>query len=294
MNRKFLLCLLLLFTNLLTPAYSASTPQVFAGGYIGMQSLANPQSSNEFRRLGGGLYIHNSGWGTLSPSEKHQILTLFRNGPIGIEIGYGEGKEFGGWPALVNKEYVNSRVHESFFLVNCFDKNKYPTPASWGNFVHAIQVSSNSHSQIVPIIGYPNMNRGVNNDTAMENHMVSNFQPFQQLIKISGAIALDAPGNYFFGRNQVYKNWITDAVAWSRSQGFKVYLIISPHLSGKGFPSSSQQFLNYLSERGLMPDVIISENFLTPIPNNFINLVGSEQQPYSTLGVGLKLLQKYH
>lgn len=272
----------------------AESPAIYSGGFIGMQSLAVPENSIKYRQAGGNLYIHNSGWGTLNSEQKKKITSLFKNQKTGIEIGYGTGSQSGGWPALIQREYVSAGIHANFYLVNCFSKNTFPTKQEWQEFIYAIQAKTSPQTPVVPIIGYPNTNRGIKNDDAMINHMLSNFLPFQQLIRESKAIALDAPGNYFFGRNQVYKNWITDAISWSRSHGYTVYLILSPHQSGAGYLAASEQFLDYLQKRGLMPDVVISENFLNPAPAGFINVVGSEQKPFTTLGVALRLLEKYH
>jgi hypothetical protein len=278
------------------PVCKAEPPTFYSGGFIGMQSLAVPENSAKYRQAGGNLYIHNSGWGTLNSEQKEKITSLFKNSKTGIEIGYGKGKQSGGWPTLIQREYVDAGIHAHFFLVNCFSTNTFPSKEAWQHFVSAIQAKTSSQTPVVPIIGYPNVNRGNKNrnDEAMINHMVSNFLPFQQIIRESHAIALDAPGNYFFGRNQVYKNWITDAISWSRSRRYTVYLILSPHQSGLGYLAASERFLNYLQTRGLMPDVVVSENFLNPPPAGFINVVGSDLQPFTTLGVGLRLLDKYH
>lgn len=295
MNLKTPIVLLLFILGLSSSISQASQPKIYSGGFIGMKSLAIPENSGKYRQLGGNLYIHNSGWSTLNSEQKKKIAALFKDRSTGIEIGYGSGKSFGGWPALVQREYVDAGIQAEFFLVNCFTgQNQFPKATQWHDFIQAIHSKTRQTTPVVPILGYPNFNRGKKNDEALLTHMVSNFTPFQQLIRESRAIALDAPGNYFFGRNQIYKNWITDAISWSRSRGFTVYLILSPHLSGAGYLKNSEQFLNYLESRDLLPDVIVSENFLNPPPAVNPNAVGSEKQPSSTLGVGLRLLEKYH
>lgn len=40
---------------------------VFAGGVAGIEDLTNSANSAAFRAAGGGLYLHNSGWGLLNP-----------------------------------------------------------------------------------------------------------------------------------------------------------------------------------------------------------------------------------
>jgi hypothetical protein len=50
---------------------------VYAGGVAGIESLCDKNNSSLFRVVGGNLYIHNTGWMTLSEDQRFDIIDVF-------------------------------------------------------------------------------------------------------------------------------------------------------------------------------------------------------------------------
>lgn len=67
-----------------SPATAHSSIKIYAGGVAGVEALARPETSAKFREAGGGLYLHNNGWASLSLTQKRQTLVNFKNLPVAI------------------------------------------------------------------------------------------------------------------------------------------------------------------------------------------------------------------
>ena len=67
-----------------TPATKAACA-IFAGGVAGVADLTVSANSAGFRAAGGGLYLHNNGWGSLNVAQRKQVLEIFSNAPVAIE-----------------------------------------------------------------------------------------------------------------------------------------------------------------------------------------------------------------
>jgi hypothetical protein len=141
---------------------------------------------------------------------------------------------------------------------------------------------------ILPTFEYQNF--GPNIKTLAQNH-VSRSEWFQGILHQAGGIVLDTPSGYFFSREPAYRNWVVDALQWTRRQGLKSIVIASPHNSKAQFAEHTRRYLAYLREHNAMPDIIVSENYSGEAPADYPNRVGSEAEPNTALGVAWMLLK---
>lgn len=270
----------------------AADPKVpiYAGGVAGITDLADPNNSKSFRAAGGGLYLHNSGWTPLQRMQKEQILDVFKGSPIAIEIGYGVKDRVKAWATLVKTSYIDLGIKPVFICANAFAEGNEPSEAEWKDFVKGVRATGTPKETLVlPTFEYQNF--GKNQKTLLTNR-VSVSTRFQAIIRVSGGLVLDAPPGYFlYEREPAYREWVVDAIQWTRKQNLKAVLIVSPHKSSLNYPDHTQQMLTFLRQRSAMPSAIVSENYVEQPPKDYPNVVGSETRRSTTLGVAYSLLK---
>jgi hypothetical protein len=260
--------------------------QVYAGGVAGVAALANPETSIKYRKSAGGLYLHNNGWAALTPVQQQQVLTNFENLPVALELGFGEGPE--AWANRLQTGYLAMGIKPAFIAANAFAGEKVPTAEQWRNFSRTLRATALSAStQILPTFEYANFGLNL---TTLSGNTVSKREDFQAIIKIAGGMVLDSPPGYSFNREENYRNWIIDAIQWTRKQGFTVVWITSPHTFYDRYRDDTEKFLRFLSQNGALPTIIVSENYEDNPPKNYLNIVGHENDPNTTLGVAWYLL----
>jgi hypothetical protein len=265
---------------------AATDIQVYAGGVAGLAALTRPAVSARFRAAGGGLYLHNDGWGALTANEQRQILSLFRDRPVAIELGFKEGPE--PWSRRLADGYLALGIKPAFIAANAFDGNNKPTPELWKRYSQILRAAGlPASTQILPTFEYANF--GPNLATLADN-TVSRRKDFQDIIETAGGLALDTPPGYAFAREEGYRAWIIDAIQWSRKRGWTVVWITSPHVFPQSFRDDTRNFLELLNEHHALPTVIVSENYAANAPANYSNIVGNENQRDTTLGVAWYLL----
>ncbi len=135
--RPWVACILMV--NSATPNCQAGAPKtpVYAGGVAGIKDLLDPNNSRAYRAAGGGLYLHNSGWTPLDRRQKEQILQVFKESPIAIEIGYGVKDRVQAWATLVKTSYLDLGIKPDFICANAFAEQNEPSEADWKVFVKA-------------------------------------------------------------------------------------------------------------------------------------------------------------
>lgn len=266
------------------PAY-----RVFAGGVAGIEDLLNPANSKEFRAAGGGLYLHNSGWAKLNLSQKQQVINLFQGSPVGLELGFGAGARANAWDAECKRQFFDLGVRSDFIAANAFADNNHPTVEQWAGYMKALRANGAPPTMLIlPTFEYQNFRQNI--QTLAQNH-VSQSAWFQGILRQAGGIVFDTPSGYFFSREQAYRDWVVDALQWSRRQGLKSVVIASPRTSKNQFAEHTRRYMDYLRQHNAMPDVIVCENYNPKAPADYPNRVGSEAEPNTTLGVAWMLLK---
>lgn len=266
------------------PAY-----QVYAGGVAGIEDLLNPTNSQAFRAAGGGLYLHNSGWGRLSRAQQQQVIKVFHGAPVALELGFGAGAHAQAWAAACKRSYLDLGLRPVFIAANAFASDNHPTVEQWVAYMHALRaVGVPSTTLILPTFEYQNFRPNL--QTLAQNH-VSRSAWFQGLVRQASGIVLDTPSGYFFSREQAYQDWVVDALRWTRQQHLKSVVIASPHTSKSQFAEHTRRFLLYLKEHHALPDVMVCENYTSKAAADYPNRVGSEAAPNTTLGVAWMLLK---
>lgn len=264
-----------------------SVPAVFTGGVAGVSDLADPANSTQYRALGGGLYLHNNGWHLLSDAERLRVLEVFGDAPIAIELGFNP---IDGWPGLYENEYLRYGIEPELIAANAFDGNNLPTPEQWAQYTEGMRAAGvGEDTRILPTFEYANF--GENLATLADNTL-SQRDDFQQIVIAAGGMVIDAPPQYFFDRELGYREWIVDAIRWCNARGHFCVVIVSPHHAAERFPEFVDRFVLYMEENEAVVDAWVCENYHGDAPEDYVNTVGNEDEPATTLGVGLSLRQR--
>jgi len=262
---------------------------VFAGGVAGVEALTVATNSSAFRAGGGGLYLHNNGWGSLTPAQRAQTLGIFSNAPVAIELGFGGATASAfAWASACRRNYLALGINPEFIAANAFAGNNHPTPEQWSAYMSALRTAGVPASTLIlPTFEYQNFRPNI---ATLGQNVVSRQPVFQSIIRTAGGIVLDSPSGYFFDREPAYRDWVVDAIHWTHAQGLKTVVIASPHSSKNNFATHSLQFLAYLRAHRAVPDIFAVENYNPNPPADYPNYVGNENQTNTALGVA-RLLQ---
>ena len=269
----------------------AAEARVYAGGVAGVEDLVSPEHSAAYRAAGGGLYIHNSGWGALKRDQQTVVLHVFEHAPVALELGFGANPDGAGrWASACRQNYVDQGIRPVFVAANAFDGNAHPTLAQWKTYTLALRTVGGlpATTLVLPTFEYANFGPNI---PLLTTNKLSQSPLFQSLVKEAGGIVLDAPCGYFFSREQNYRDWIIDALAWTKAQHFKTVLIASPHDTGAKYAEEAQKYVRFLTAQGVLPDIVVCENYVEPTPPGYPNRVGDEKSPETVLGVALGLLK---
>ena len=294
--KKYLISFFAAFGLLAITANAAVSPgkiAVFAGGVAGVAALTEATNSAAFRAAGGGLYLHNNGWSALTSSQKRQVLAVFSNTPVMVELGFGGSeKSAKAWAGIWGKSYRTYGIEPKFIAANAFAGNNHPTPEQWLAYMAALRAAGvGTNTLILPTFEYQNFRP--NMATLMQNVVSQNTQ-FQAIVRAAGGIVLDTPSGYFFSREQAYRDWAVDAIRWTQAQGLKAVVIVSPHSSKNNFAADARKFLDYVRAHQAEPDVLAVENYTGKPAADYPNRVGNEDEINTALGVArsLQLLNK--
>lgn len=267
------------------PASAQSkTPHVFVGGVSGIQSLTNPANSTRFRAGGGGLYLHHSGWTRLSMAEKDAVQKAFAGRDYAVEIGYNTASP-AAWISSYVKNYLGRGIHPVFITANAFSSARLPTPDQWNSWIAGFrQAGVDARTKILPTFEYANFRR---NMESLGQNRVSQRADFQAMITASRGIVLDTPSQYFFGREEAYREWVLDAIQWTHLHGFQVVVIVSPRNAGTQYDEQTALYVDYLNQHHALPDIFSVENYSMLDPTIYPNIVGNEDVPHQQLGCAL-------
>jgi len=281
---RLLAGLLILACARLEPLYAEIS--IYAGGIAGVEALTDAGNSTQYRKAGGGLYLHNDGWARLDQSQQKQVLSNFTGKPIAIELGFREGAS--AWAARLQSAYLDQGILPDFIAANAFDQNNRPVPREWRHYTEALRGTSlPATTLILPTFEYANF--GMNRETLSRN-TVTLREDFQEIIRAAGGLVLDVPPGYAFQRERAYRDWVLDAIRWSDSRGYTVVWICSPHNRHDSFRNDARRFLRYLERHDALPQIIVVENYTHEPSNVYPNIIGHEDQKDTILGVATFLL----
>jgi hypothetical protein len=254
----------------------------YAGGVAGINDLANPANSANYRAAGGGLYLHGRAWNKLDDHQKRQILSAFRGAPVGVETGWGVGGHVKAWAKQLKEKYLDYGIRPDFIAVNAFAGNNRPTPGAWKEYVDAMRaVGLPTSTHVLPTFEYQNFKSNIK---TLRSNTVSSSPDFQEIIQAAGGLVMDTPPRYSMHREQAYRDWVTDAIQWANSRGLVSVVILSPWNSGKRWNEDTRQYLEYLGSHNAVPTALVCENYANPELPNYPNPVGNERDPSTALG----------
>ena len=271
-----------------TPIFCAEFiyPRLFVGGVSGIDALATPGNSDQYRADGGGIYLHTSGWAPLSAAVKDEIQATFAGQDYAVEIGFS-ATDPSSWVSRYLIDYHNRGIRPAFITCNAFSSGDVPTPTQWSNFVTAFRNAGiDNRTRILPTFEYQNFSQNI---STLSSNKVSLRADFQQIITTSAGIVLDTPSSYFFEREPAYRVWVVDAIQWTRSQGFSAVVIISPHNASTQYDEKTALYVDYLKTHDALPNMFAVENYSTEDPATYPNIVGSEDVAHQQLGCARRL-----
>ena len=257
---------------------------VFAGGVAGVEALTVATNSSAFRASGGGLYLHNNGWCSLNLAQRRQVLKIFSNAPVALELGFGGSPNSAqAWATFYQRNYLALDIQPKFIAANAFAENNHPTSKQWSAYMAALHAAGvPTNTLILPTFEYQNFRPNL---ATLAQNVVNRHAEFQTIIRAAGGIVLDTPSGYFFLRETAYHDWVVDAIRWTRAESLKTVVIISPHNSKNNFSADTRRFLDYLRDHQAVPDIFAVENYTANSPADYPNRVGNESQPITALGV---------
>ena len=289
--KKFILLLALL---LATPVHAQELKKakIYAGGCSGIHSMIAPTASDVYRKRGGGLYLHNSGWDKLTKAQQLKLLQTFEGAPIGIEIGNTSIN----WPNRLKNGYINLGIKPHFVTVNVFMRKarkkgqKYGTPnvptvKEWATIHANLAKVAPKETIIVPTFEFPNFGE---HRHQLLTHRISQHTPFKQIVHKSKGFTLDIPPAVFLRREDNYKIWVIDALKYARTKRLTSILIISPDDSGTNFTKHTNEFLTTLYRHNALPTVIAVENYVWR-SKDWPNRVGHQSINNTILGLANRL-----
>lgn len=269
---------------------AADSPRIFAGGVAGVAALADAPASARFRAAGGGLYLHNNGWAALAPAQQEAVVRHFAGAPVGVELGFGVGDHARAWGKVWREKYAGHGLRPAFIAANAFANNNQPTAAQWRDYRAALHAAGVAETTLIlPTFEYQNFRPNI--PTLAEN-TVTRSPVFQEIIRAAGGLVLDTPCGYFFGREPAYRDWVVDAIRWTRARQLIAAVIASPHRSAEKFGADTDRFLAHLRNHDAMPDIVVVENYEPKPAPDYPNVVGPESNPQTALGVALGLVTR--
>ena len=273
---------------------------VFVGGVSGIESLADPQSSVQYRADGGGIYLHHTGWSSdrLTNAQRNSIINnIWKDHSFGVELGFHDNNTTS-WQNAYKKLYHDLGIRPAFITCNAFSSDRVPDVDDWVATIDAFRAVGVSDD--VPIYAtFEYQNFPTKMLTLMDN-LVSERKDFQDIIRASKGLTLDIPPTVYFRRlnhtnpnARKYHEWMIDAIKWTRDNGFKVGMIISPNDSRTRYDKDTEAFLNVLLEQEALADFYVVENYSPADPQTYSNPVGNEDTPYHQLGCARLVVQKF-
>lgn len=259
---------------------------VYAGGVLGFRDMLRPDASADFRRRGGGLFLHNTAWGNLAEQERRELLGIYAGKAIAIEIGYDKSGKTD-WPHWLKGAYIDLGITPHFVTVNIFADQHVPSVVEWRTTHERLKASVPKNTLVVPTFEFANFGAHSNR---LAKEKISLSEPFQQIIQIAGGLTIDAPPRVLLTREQAYRDWVVDAIQYARRKRLRSILIMSPDSSAEDFPHHTTQAISRLTSVNAMPDVVVVENYVDG-PPTYPNRVGNDANPVTTLGLANRLLK---
>ncbi len=260
--------------------------KVYAGGVSGFRDMLDAKGSDDFRKHGGGLFLHNSAWGKIDVQERRRVLDIFSGQPVAIEIGYDKSGKTD-WAHWLKGAYIDLGIRPHFVTVNIFANKNVPTVEEWRAIHDKLKAKVPDGTLVVPTFECANF--GVHRDRLVRDRL-SVSRPFQEIVEIAGGLTIDAPPRVLLNREQAYRDWVVDALRFARRKQLMSALIVSPNQSASRFPSDALRAVNGLKSAKAAPDILIVENYVEAA-SNYPNRVGNDRNPVTTLGLANRLLK---
>jgi len=263
--------------------------RVFVGGVAGLDSIQYPRNSEKYRIVGGDLYLHGVGWGRLTIDERKKILDTFKKANIGIEVGFGTGYLHDkAWANRLQDRYLELGINPFFITSNAFGKGNVPTFERWNEFSNNLRSESNLDDEalILPTLEYANFSNDLKNNHIRDNKII------KSIVDQSKGFVLDSPPEYYFNRNNEYREWCIDLIKYGLEKEYTAAWIISPHFAGKKFDVYTYKLLCELRDRDVIPSVIVVENYNAKDDSDYVNVVGNENKDDTCIGIAWDIVNE--
>ena len=276
------------------------TASIFVGGVSGIESLADPQSSVEYRGDGGGIYLHHTGWSSnrLTNAQRNSIINdIWKGHSFGVELGFHDNNTTS-WQNAYKKLYHDLGIRPAFITCNAFSSDRVPDVDDWAATIEAFRAVGVSDD--VPIYATFEYQNFPSKMLTLMDNLVSRRKDFQDIIRASKGLTLDIPPTVYFRRlnhtnpnARKYHEWMIDAIKWTKDNGFSVGMIISPNDSRTRYGEDTKAFLDVLLQQNALADFYIVENYSPADPQTYSNPVGNEDTPHHQLGCARLVVQNF-
>ncbi|WP_234744993.1 hypothetical protein [Burkholderia sp. WTPI3] len=255
---------------------------IAVGGVDGFEALADPSNSAALRSTGRvSLYIHKYIWDNTNPDLHKTVGSVFDGtGPAVIEVGETSLPQVY-WSKL-NEQFKSAGIFPGAAYVNAPKVMQSSlTLPKWKSYV---DVARSYGVKIVAPVRTPNMN-----EWETSNFSDGKWDSVREMAKYGGGLVVDSPPYYFLARPEGYRKFVEDEIIWAKEQGIQAILIISPPYNGGDFLKPTEQMIALLRKDGALPTNYVVENYRSKPPVGFKNVIGSERDPMTVLGVAMWL-----
>ena len=276
------------------PAPEPMDQQILVGGIQGFADLADASNTTSLMATGRvSEYLH---WAALidastgklqvpgaqaTLAQIAQMKTVFAHssGPL-AELNYDANPQsyFSG---LFTTDFTKLGFHPTNANVNMFELwRSAGGVATWDSYVN--QARDTGLQTVAPIYS-PN---DVPGSFAWSD---AQFDPIRAMALYGGAIGIDAPPSFFFAQNSGYQQFIQQEIKWGVAHGLRVSVIVSPYTGRTTYLADTQNFVQTLIAAGAVPTQWVAENYDVPVPADYPNRLGSEDQPNTVDNIALWL-----
>ena len=285
-------CLLLLGVVLPARATVAEPFEIFVGGTIDPDTLANGATTTRLRASGRvGVYLHELGTEGMDRDGASGNIAAMFPGSMVAEFGlpsrdgaYSHADAIGFFAQAYPKLFTRHGFHPAAANINGLDPSgKTQSLADWTDYAAIARTNG-----IVSLAPFADPNSP---DRPMD--FKDPFWSFTKSVCLKlGGLAVDSPPGYFWGRQEGYRQHDLAKVAWAVSHGLRVSVVISPWGKPATFLEDTKRFVAFFVDHKVLPTEWVVETYDDPAkPAHPGNPLGPEGQAGTVDAVALWVAQ---
>ena len=285
-------CLVLLGAVIPVGANSAKPFEVFVGGTIAADTLADGATTTRLRASGRvGVYLHElSTEGMDRDGASGDVAAMFP-GSMVAEFGlpsreraYSHPDAVGFFAQAYPKLFTRHGLHPAAANVNGLDPTgKTQSLADWTDYAAVARTNG-----IVSLAPFADPN-----GSKWPTDFMDPFWDFTRSVCLKlGGLAVDSPPGFFWGREEGYRQHDLAKVAWAVSHGLRASVVISPWGKPAAFLKDTKRFVAFFVDHKVLPTEWVVETYDDPAkPAHPGNPLGPEGRAGTVDAVALWVAQ---